>query len=161
VSKVIRFLFASALPHIDVDSLTDRKLASNVESAIKRREPGITKLAKMYNDLCNQMQSRVRQGHVKRNVALPLPINVQKLFLLDVDDEIWQDAGLDDDDDDGTVALWLEDSQTRDGIKYLLTLDRCLEEEVRLRKERTSLQEWMREEWSTLQRAYNLTGKLV
>jgi hypothetical protein len=161
VSKVIRFLFASALPHIDVDSLTDRKLASNVESAIKRREPGITKLAKMYNDLCNQMQSRVRQGHVKRNVALPLPINVQKLFSLDVDDEIWQDAGLDDDDDDGTVALWLEDSQTRDGIKYLLTLDRCLEEEVRLRKERTSLQEWMCEEWSTLQRAYNLTGKLV
>lgn len=158
---MIRFLFASALPHIDVDSLTDRKLASNVESAIKRREPGITKLAKMYNDLCNQMQSRVRQGHVKRNVALPLPINVQKLFLLDVDDEIWQDAGLDDDDDDGTVALWLEDSQTRDGIKYLLTLDRCLEEEVRLRKERTSLQEWMCEEWSTLQRAYNLTGKLV
>ena len=141
------------------DSTTDRKLASNVEVAIKRREPGIAKLAKMYNDLCNQMQSRVRQGIVPRSVALPLPIDIQKLFSLDIDDEVWQDAGLDDDDDDGTVPLWLEDSNTRNGIKYLLTLDRCLEEEIRLRKERTSLQEWMCEEWFTLKRAYSLSGK--
>ena len=142
-----------------IDSSTDRNLASNVESAIKRREPGIAKLAKMYNDLCGQMQSCVRQGNAPSNAALPVPINTQNLFSLDVDDEIWQDTGLDD-DDIGTVPLWLEDSMTRNGIKYLLTIDRCLEEEVRLRKERTFLQEWMYEEWITLQGAYSLSGEL-
>jgi hypothetical protein len=148
-----------AFPLSCIDSLTDQKLASSVEGAIKRREPGIAKLAKMYNDICNQMQSRVREGKVARNVALPLQIDLKKLFSLDVEDDIWQDVGLDD-DDDGAVALWLEDSKTRNGIKNLLLLDRCLEEEVRLQKERSSLQAWMYEEWLTLKRAYTLSGKL-
>jgi hypothetical protein len=147
------------LPHID--SSSDRDLASNVESAIKRREPGVAKLAKMYNDLCDKMQQCVRQGNAPSNVARPVPINMQSLFSLDVDEEIWQDAGLEDDDHIGTAPLWLEDSKTRNGIKYLLVVDRCLEEELRIRKERTSLQEWMYEEWVTLQEAYNLDSKSV
>jgi hypothetical protein len=34
------------------------------------------------------------------------------------------------------------------GIRSLLELDRCQEEEVRLRKERCAMQEWMMEEWT-------------
>jgi hypothetical protein len=104
------------------------------------------------------MQGLARQRKAPRNIVLPQPVDIQKLFALDVDDEIWQDVGLDEDDCDGTVPLWLEDTDTREGIKHLLTLDRCLEEEVRLRKERTSLQGWVCEEWHALQTACALTS---
>jgi hypothetical protein len=131
-----------------------------VEHAIKRREPGILKLSKMYNDLCKQMRSCVQQHKAPRNAVLPQPIDTKKLFDLDVDDDIWQDVGLGDDNDDGAIPLWLSNPSVRDGVKHVLTLDRCHEEESRLRKERTSLQQWMLREWRALQAACDLTGVL-
>jgi hypothetical protein len=68
------------------------------------------------------------------------------LFKLDVDDDIWQDVGLDD-ELEGPIPRWLGDENVRDGIKNLLELDRCREEEIRLQKERCTMQDWMREEW--------------
>lgn len=131
-----------------------------MEHAVKRREPGILKLSKMYNDLCKQMRSCVQQRKAPRNAVLPQPIDSKGLFDLDVDDDIWQDVGLDDDGDDGTTPVWLSDPNVRNGIKHVLTLDRCREEESRLQKERTSLQQWMLGEWHALQAACNLTGVL-
>jgi hypothetical protein len=149
---------------VDIDTLTndqsERKLASNTETSIKRREPGIMKLAKVYNDLCKKMEDLARQQKAPRNITRPNPIDLHKLFALDVDDEIWQDAGLDEDEDDGRVPLWLEDSNIRNGIKHLLILDRCLEEEARLKKERCALQEWLCEEWLALQAAFTKNGSL-
>jgi hypothetical protein len=136
---------------------------NNAEHAIKRREPGIMKLSKIYNDLCKQMRNCVQQRKAPRNAIPPQPIDTKKLFELDVDDDIWQDAGLveDEDDDNSAIPLWLSDSGVRDGIKNMLILDRCLEEESRLRKERAHLQQWMFREWLTLQVAYNSSGALV
>ncbi|KAG6814830.1 hypothetical protein H0H93_012082, partial [Arthromyces matolae] len=45
---------------------------------------------------------------------------------------------------------WLGDENTRTGIKAMLELKRCEEEEHRLSLERCSLQEWFFEEWSCL-----------
>jgi hypothetical protein len=63
------------------------------------------------------------------------------LFQLDVDDDIWQDVGLDD-ENSGPIPKWLGDDGVRQGIKFLLQLDRCEEEERRLIKERRAIQEW-------------------
>jgi hypothetical protein len=71
------------------------------------------------------------------------------MFKLDVDDDIWQDVGLDD-DGEGPIPRWLGDEDVRDGIKNFLELDRCGEEEIRLRKERCAMQEWMMEEWTCI-----------
>ena len=126
---------------------------------MKRREPGILKLTKIYNDLCKQMRGCVQRQRELRHPVLPQPLDPKKLFELNVDDDIWQDAGLLD-DEDGLLPLWLCDPAVRDGVKNMLILDRCLEEESRLRKERTSMQQWLLGEWHVLQVAYDLTGVL-
>ena len=79
------------------------------------------------------------------------------LFKLDVDDDIWQDIGLDD-DVEGPIPGWLGDENVRTGIRNLLELDRCQEEEVRLRMERCAMQEWMMEEWTCLDATIKLSS---
>ncbi len=72
----------------------------------------------------------------------PLPIESEGLFKLDVDDDIWQDIGLTDETDNlNSVPLWLGDENVRRGIKALLELDRCHEEESRLIAECLSMQD--------------------
>jgi hypothetical protein len=53
------------------------------------------------------------------------------LFALDIDDAIWKDVGLAD-EDLVNPPLWMCDEDVRRGIKALLELDHCLEEEARL-----------------------------
>ena len=76
----------------------------------------------------------------------PQPIQRDGLFKLDVDDDIWQDVGLDD-EYDGGIPWWLGDEGVRSGIQALLQHDQCCEEEVQLRKERCNIQQWFMEEW--------------
>jgi len=139
------------------------KLSSHVESAVKRREPGILKLAKSYNMLCEQISTMVRQRKAPRFALAPEPIQSNGLFKLDVDDDIWQDVGLEDDDvvvrasgsDDSQLAVprWLGDEAVRSAIKAQLILDRCIEERDRLSVERCTMQQWMQEEWRSLEHA--------
>ncbi|TFY57790.1 hypothetical protein EVJ58_g6817 [Rhodofomes roseus] len=137
------------------------KLSNHVESAVKRREPGILKLAKAYNALCKQMSTMVQQRKAPRFAVAPDPIQSNGLFKLDVDDDIWQDIGLEDDDfgasasdpDESAVPRWLGDEAVRSAIKAQLMLDRCLEEKDRLSVERYTMQKWMQEEWRSLEAA--------
>jgi len=87
----------------------------------------------------------------------PQYISKDGLFKLDVDDDIWQDVGLDD-DMEGPVPGWLGDENVCTGIKNLLELDRCQEEEHRLRMERCAMQEWMMEEWTCLDATIRLSS---
>jgi hypothetical protein len=89
----------------------------------------------------------IKQRRAPGGAISPLEIPQEGLFKLDVDDDIWQDAGLND-DNNGSALLWLSDERVRQGIRNLLELDRCKEEEVRLRRERCALQEWSLEEWN-------------
>ncbi|KDR70623.1 hypothetical protein GALMADRAFT_75928 [Galerina marginata CBS 339.88] len=87
-------------------------------------------------------------GKAPRGAVAPLSMELDGLFKLDVDDDIWQDIGLTDDNDDGLlIPEWLGNDNIRKGIKSLLELDRCVEEERRLIEETISMQQWMREEW--------------
>jgi len=74
-----------------------------------------------------------------------------------VDDEIWQDIGLND-ALEGEMPGWLGNDDIRQGIKSLLELDRCEEEEKRLCKEHQAMQEWMVEEWQCLCEAIRTCG---
>ena len=54
---------------------------------------------------------------------------MDNLFKLDVDNDIWQDIGLtDDNDEDLDIPAWLGDEYVRTGIKFLLELDGCIKE---------------------------------
>ncbi|KAG2101584.1 uncharacterized protein F5147DRAFT_746952 [Suillus discolor] len=104
-----------------------------------------------YNSLCTQLQSLIRQRQAPPSAIPPHPIAREGIFLLDVDDEIWQDIGLDD--DSMHPPAWLSDEATRSGIRLQLELDCCVEEETRLMRERSVMQEWMLAEWEAIQTA--------
>ena len=123
---------------------------------MKKREPAILKLVNAYNGLCVQLRKLIRDGQAPPGVAAPPDINREGLFDLDVDDEIWQDIGLED--CEGQVPRWLGDEDVRAGIRFLHQLRRCEEEEVRLRDERCGLQEWVQQEWSVLSEARRKAG---
>ena len=60
--------------------------------------------------------------------------------------------------DDSRVPLWLGDEDVRAGIRFLHLLQRCEEEELRLRDERCGLQEWVYDEWKALSAARQNAG---
>ncbi|EIN03431.1 hypothetical protein PUNSTDRAFT_78189 [Punctularia strigosozonata HHB-11173 SS5] len=132
---------------------SERKLAVHASMAIHRHEPGIQALARRYNALCSEISELIRNGQAPARAAAPNPIDLEQLWALDVDDNIWQDTGLFDEertDGSNTPPPWLADEKVREGIQHMLALDRCQEEFARLRKERTALQEWLRERWAAV-----------
>ncbi|KAG2046072.1 hypothetical protein BDR06DRAFT_899839 [Suillus hirtellus] len=127
----------------------EHKIHVSTQYSIKRREPRILKLVSTYNGLCTQLRSLIRQWRAPPSAVPPRPIICEGIFLLDVDDEIWQDIGL---DEDGiNPPAWLSDEATRSGIRLQLEVDRCIEEETHLMRERTIMQEWMSAEWEAIQ----------
>ncbi|OAX35806.1 hypothetical protein K503DRAFT_696327, partial [Rhizopogon vinicolor AM-OR11-026] len=133
------------LEHSYRRTVNEMKLHSHTELSVKGCEPGIVKLSKTYNGLCTQLQALIRQGKAPQNALPPLPIAREGLFQLDIDDEVWQDIDLDD--TDSHPPGWLANDGVQQGIKYMLELDHCEEEAVRVMQERCALQEWMQEEW--------------
>ena len=131
----------------------EQKLHAHTDSQVKRKEPGIVQLAKKYNELCMEIEKLIQERKAPRGAISPLKIVRENLFLLDVDDDIWQDIGLNDEDDGGSPPLWLADEKVREGIKSLLLLDRCMEEEIRLKRERDAMQDWFMQEWKSVENA--------
>lgn len=137
----------------------ERNLSDHTKASLKRREPTIAKLAKTYNGLCKEIARIIERREAPLGAIAPSQIDHDQLFNLDVDDEIWQDIGLDEgpastnEADPLSVPRWLADQAVRDGIRALLELDRCQEEEARLKLERCALQEWLIEEWACYTRA--------
>lgn len=95
------------------------------------------------------MKALVKAGKAPPNVVVPREIKIEGLFKLDVDHDIWQDTGFEDYDEE-EIPAWLSDEKVREGIRCVLELDRCNEEEERLRWERCALQEWFMTEWEAL-----------
>ncbi|KAL6298090.1 hypothetical protein BKA93DRAFT_744857, partial [Sparassis latifolia] len=77
----------------------DNKLSFHAESSIKHHKPSILKLAKTYNNLCKQMDLLIKQRKAPQYAVSLQPIQDNGLFKLDVNDDIWQDVSLDDNDD--------------------------------------------------------------
>ncbi|KAJ7608819.1 hypothetical protein DFH06DRAFT_1148714, partial [Mycena polygramma] len=129
---------------------TDTKLKTHIEDAVKRRDPGIQELVRHYNKLCAEMERLIKNHKAPRNALPPEPIAPKSVWGLDVDDEIWQDIGLDNAYDEQEPPLWPKSEAVRDGIKAMLQLDRCLEEEPRLFHECRALRYWLSEEWDAV-----------
>ncbi|KIJ59237.1 hypothetical protein HYDPIDRAFT_33388 [Hydnomerulius pinastri MD-312] len=84
------------------------------------------------------------QSSTKKALQGAIPpdrISCEGIFDLNVNDNIWQDIGLRD--EDANPPAWLADDNMHAGIKALLEKDRCVEEEQRLLQERCYLQEWL------------------
>ncbi|KAG1899745.1 uncharacterized protein F5891DRAFT_980971 [Suillus fuscotomentosus] len=115
-------------------SYTEHKLHANTQHLIKHQEPGILKLRR-----------------APPSAVPPHIIQHDGIFQLDVNDDIWQDIGLDD--DTLNPPAWLLDDMVRNGIRLQLEVNQCNEEEARLMGERAVIQEWMLAEWDSIQAA--------
>ncbi|KAJ7857948.1 hypothetical protein B0H14DRAFT_2578119 [Mycena olivaceomarginata] len=91
--------------------VNNNKLIAHTEAAIKRRSSSRT---------ARRPEARSR----------PIPIPAEGMWELDVDDTIFQEVGLDGRDDDGEPPLWLCNKKVRTGIKAMLELDQCDEEDA-------------------------------
>ncbi|EIN08943.1 hypothetical protein PUNSTDRAFT_67281 [Punctularia strigosozonata HHB-11173 SS5] len=138
---------------------SNKKLASHTQIAVLRREQGIEAVARKYNKLCSEMAELIRKRQAPARAVPPVPIKLESLWSLDVDDDIWQDTGLfDDEGEGGSPPRWLADEKVRDGIRHMLEADRCREEGVRIAKERKTMQRWLQDEWSAVNYALNEKG---
>lgn len=100
------------------------------------------------------MERLIQQKKAPRNSVAPLKIEMEGLFELDVDDDIWLDVGIGYNEESDTVPpLWLSNEGVRTGIRAMTDRDRCVEERKRLLKERNSLQVWFNEEWQVVNKA--------
>ncbi|KAF7372941.1 hypothetical protein MSAN_00501100 [Mycena sanguinolenta] len=102
-------------------------------------------LVQTYNKLCGQIVKLIRDKHAPKGAVAPPEIQEKGIYQLDVDDMIWQDLGLDEDDEEPPV--WLTDNRVRSGIRAMFQKDRCEEEAPRLLRERRHLQIWFATEW--------------
>ncbi|KAJ3831082.1 hypothetical protein F5878DRAFT_504093, partial [Lentinula raphanica] len=133
----------------------EQRINEHTQDSVKRRDPGISQLAHKYNKLCEEMKTLIRQKKAPRNVVAPIQIDMEKLFELDVDDDIWLDVGLgyEEAGDETVPPLWLSDDNVRAGIRALTDRDRCHEEQARLYEERNAIQLWFNEEWRVVNAA--------
>ncbi|KAG1847703.1 hypothetical protein F4604DRAFT_1935747 [Suillus subluteus] len=132
-------------------TVNEHKLHAHAEASIQRRNPTIQKLVTTYNNLCNKLIDLIRRGEAPASAIAPHSISPTGIFQLDVDDDIWQDVGLDG--NDMAPPAWLADENMRAAIKFQLEVDRCNDEGARIMRERCVLQEWMMAEWDALQEA--------
>ncbi|KAF9224600.1 hypothetical protein BS17DRAFT_795522 [Gyrodon lividus] len=121
-------------------TINENRLHDHVQAAINN-----------YNTLCNQLQ-RLINSH-------PPCISHQDIFQLDVNNDLWQEIGLDDTTTD--PPLWLVDENVHMGICHLLEYDQCVEEEARLNHEQCVLQEWTISQWKNLQQAREKAARFV
>ncbi|KAL0563739.1 hypothetical protein V5O48_018324 [Marasmius crinis-equi] len=136
----------------------EAKLHSQIAHSVKRKDPSIQKVARSYNTLVKKLKEMIERKKCPRNATAPREIPMDKLFALDVDDEIWEDVGLTDEWDRPDLPPWLADDLVRDGIRGLLQRDRAREEIARLRVERDAMQAWFAEEWAVVQDALDRTS---
>ncbi|KAJ3720315.1 hypothetical protein C8R42DRAFT_582613, partial [Lentinula raphanica] len=140
---------------------SQRKLHRHTEDTVKQRDGGIQSLARNYNKLCERMSERIAKKNAPANAIAPRPIPMKELFSLDIDDAIWDDCGLEGEDNSAGPPLWLSDEQVRVGIQGILLRDRCDEELLRLKHEIRVMEDWFAEEWRVVVTAISNTQGIL
>ncbi|KAJ7066078.1 hypothetical protein C8F01DRAFT_980902 [Mycena amicta] len=132
-------------------STSDLKKNEHATAAIRKREPTIKKLVKSYNDEQAKIVKLIQKKKVPPNTIAPERLDEARIFKLDIDDAIWLDVGLTDDDSELPEALL--DPEIRRLISYLLQKRRAEEELHRLKQEHGHLRHYLATEWEAMENA--------
>ena len=62
---------------------------------------------------------------IPQNAVIPPSIDMKGLFSLDVNNDIWEDIGLIDDEFNGDVPPWLGDETIQNGIQLVQDITNC------------------------------------
>ncbi|CAK5268968.1 unnamed protein product [Mycena citricolor] len=127
------------------------KLYQATRKALSKRQPVLYRLINRFNSLCEQLEDEMPPHSL-----LPLPTQLStKLSVLKADQSLFEDicvlpTG-------NKIPRWLDDSDIRDGIQSMHSLDRCREELSRLNLERGNLANVLEEERSICRQSLRTT----
>ena len=89
--------------------MIDHSTMEHANKALKQHYHSIKNLVADYNKRQVSMMKLWGRCGIPHNAVIPPPIEMKGLFSLDVDNDIWQDIGLANDEFGGKVPPWLGD----------------------------------------------------
>jgi hypothetical protein len=102
------------------------------------------------------MQDLIANGDAPPGAVVPKQLSSDKLWDLDVDDELWMDLARDSQQQDDAPSRWLYDQPTQRGIRAMLDLQRAEEEIERLQHESGAMYKWLRGQGEQLKLASDM-----
>ncbi|RXW17203.1 hypothetical protein EST38_g8659 [Candolleomyces aberdarensis] len=111
-----------------------------VRTAIEKRKPPFLSAIRRFNKLCAELKELLKPEW-DIPVPEPLPTDIHKLRTKShLMEDVWIERSV------GETPKWIENPDVREGIRAMLSLDRCREERVRLGKEADNMCQWFGEE---------------
>ena len=126
-----------------IPSLANRD-HSQLKHGLNRRKGGHEQLVKSYEQLRQKMQDLIAHEGAPEGAVVPSQLPSDKLWDLDVDNELWMELARDERHQDDAPCQWLYDQPTQRGIRAMLDVQRSEEEIERLRHEGDSMYRWLR-----------------
>jgi len=128
---------------ISLTSLLANHDHAQLKQGLNRRKGGHERLVKSYEKLRQEMQGLIARGDAPTGATVPNQLSSERLWDLDVDDDLWTDLARDGQHQDD-APKWLYDGPTKQGIRAMLDLQRSEEEIERLEHERGVMYAWLR-----------------
>lgn len=132
---------------LEAHMIAGTKLHQQTRRAISKRAPALTTAIKKFNTYCTKLAD---MHDPSWNIPLPLPLPTKLAELRDQSslmEDVWITPS------ETKPQPWLEDPDVRAGIRALLKLDRCLEEQRRLGQEADNLCSWFGRELGAVELA--------
>ena len=126
-----------------------------LKQSFNRRRGGHERLVKSYEKLRQEMQDLITHGDAPAGAVVPAQLAHERLWDLDVDDDLWMDLARDGQYQDD-APRWLYDQPTKQGICAMLDLQRSVEEVERLSHERGVMLTWLQAQSEQLQVASHI-----
>ena len=117
---------------------TDKNLRNHIESALKKRSPGIKAQARRFNQIRADLVTMAMATPVRQQYTIPLPLDVDELFNFDGSGGMWADVdgGI---DVEVVPPVWMADEDIRMAIPAMLQRRRAGEEVDRVKQEMSYL----------------------
>ncbi|KAF8425356.1 hypothetical protein L210DRAFT_3653217 [Boletus edulis BED1] len=131
------------------------KLHQRTRKAIAKRQPTLLSAIRKFNSYCQRLE---KLYDPKWAIPLPQPLPT-KLAELREDQSLMEDVWITP--SSGQVPLWLEDQDVRHGIRGMLKMERCLEEQRRLGTEADNLCRWYGNELAAVELSLRTPGKAL
>ena len=125
---------------------------AQIKQCLNRRKGGHERLVKSYEKLRQEMQDLIAHGSAPTGATVPNQLPSERLWDLDVDDDLWADLARDGQYQDD-APRWLFDEPTKKGIRAMLDLQRSEEEIEQLDHERCVMYAWLQRQGEQLQLA--------
>ncbi|KIJ48221.1 hypothetical protein M422DRAFT_45443 [Sphaerobolus stellatus SS14] len=136
----------------DEGSNTEEKDHAQTKALLKRGNKSINSLVSKFNRLAELMCDLKRRKKAPPKARIPPLLKTQKLFRLDVDNDIWNVDGLGDENDTAPPG-WLANQDIHNGIIALLSRSQAEEELERIKIEEENAMWWLRKEVMRVQTA--------